>query len=59
MGKRKLEVTCIKSDGLASRPIAHTCGPVLELPSTYTNYVELREEFANLLNNAKWEIDIV
>ena len=58
MGKSKVQVTFIKSEGLASRPIAHTCGPVLELPSTYTNFVELREEFTNILNKDKWEIDI-
>lgn len=59
MGKRKLHVTFNKTEGMASRPIAHTCGPVLELPSTYTNFVELREEFTNILNKDKWEIDIV
>ena len=49
----------MKSEGLALRPIARTCGPVLELPSTYTNFVELREEFTNIMNKDKWEIDIV
>ena len=31
----KIEVTCMKVEGLSSRPIAHTCGPLLEIPSTY------------------------
>lgn len=31
----KIKVTFSKLEGLARRPIAHTCGPVLELPSTY------------------------
>ena len=38
----KLEVTFMKFEGAACRPIAHTCGPLLELPSTYSNFVELR-----------------
>ncbi|KXJ21767.1 hypothetical protein AC249_AIPGENE15187 [Exaiptasia diaphana] len=59
MGRNKLQVTFIKSEGFGSRPIAHTCGLVLELPSTYTNFVELREEFTNILNRDKWEMDIV
>lgn len=41
------------------RPIAHTCAPCLELPSTYNSYCELREEFSNILNSNDWEIDIV
>lgn len=55
----KLEVTFIKSEGFSSRPIAHTCGPVLELPSSYANYVELREEFTNILSRDGWEMDIM
>lgn len=27
------------ADGLARRPVAHTCGPVLELPWTYASYI--------------------
>ena len=41
----KLEVAFTKLEGVGCRPIAHTCGPVLELPSTYANFVELREQF--------------
>ena len=39
------------------RPIAHTCGPCLELPSTYSNFCELREEFSNILKKSTWEMD--
>jgi len=45
-------------DGLARRPIAHTCGSVLELPSTYNTFPELREEFNNILAKSKWQNDI-
>ena len=43
----------------ARRPIAHTCTPCLELPSTYNNYCELREEFSNILQLTDWNINIV
>ena len=59
MQEKKIEVMYTKNEGLGSRPIAHTCGPVLEIPSTYPNFVELREEFTNILNKNNWEIDIV
>ena len=43
----------------ARRPIAHTCGPCLELPAVYNNFCELREDFSNILNANSWEMDIV
>jgi len=46
-------------DGLARRPIAHTCGSVLELPSTYDTFPELREEFTNILAKKMWQNDIM
>lgn len=55
----KLQVTFLMSEGIGRRPIAHTCGPVLEVPSTYSNYCEFREEFNNILDEGSWEIDIV
>lgn len=55
----KLEVTFTKFECAACRPIAHTCGPLLELPSTYCNFVELREQFNNILEKDIWEMDIV
>ena len=41
------------------RPIAHTCGPCLELPSTYSNFCELREEFSSIHKKSALEMDIV
>lgn len=38
---KKIEVTFIKCEGLSARPIAHTCGPLWEIPSTYANYVDI------------------
>lgn len=45
----KIEIMFTAIDGLARRPVAHTCGPVLELPWTYASYPELRAEFDSVL----------
>ena len=47
----KIEVTFTKLEGFGRRPVAHTCGPLLELPSTYLSYPELRNEFDSILAN--------
>ena len=46
-----IEVSFTSMDGFARRPIAHTCGPLLELPRTYISYSELAEEFTSLLRD--------
>ena len=33
------------------RPIVHTCGPLIEVPSTYSNFWKLREDFSNILSH--------
>ena len=55
----KLEVAFSKLKGVGCRPIAHTCEPVLELSSTYANFVELRDQFNNILDKDTWEMDIM
>lgn len=56
----QIDIMFTSSDGLACRPIAHTCGPVLELPWTYASYPELRTAFDNILmTNASFEFSIV
>lgn len=43
--------------GMARRPIAHTCGRVLELPSTYISYLEFETEISAILNDEySWEM---
>ena len=55
-----ITVTFTKLDGTARRPIVHTCGPTLELPSTYQYYGELAEEFTALLNDKEsWSFNII
>ena len=56
----KLEVSFVYMESeFCRRPVAHTCGPLLELPSTYRNFPELRSEFTNILKSSDWEMDIV
>ena len=54
-----INVTVKKNESkFTRRPIANTCGPCLELPSTYSNFCELQEEFSNILKKSTWEMDI-
>ena len=59
MISNQIEIAFTKLEGVACRPISHTCEPLLELPSTYSNFVELREQFNNILNKGNWEMDIM
>ena len=53
-------VTFTKPESSFSRrPIPHICAPCLELPATYNNFCELREELTNILDKNNWDIDIV
>ena len=62
-----LDVLCVPQisvqfsalDGFARGSIANTCGSLLELPSTYNSYPELREEFSNILTETMSQNDIV
>lgn len=48
-----IEVSYVALAGLSRRPTFRTCGPLLELPSTYDSYSELSEEFSSIISNAK------
>ena len=50
---KMIKVTFTGLDGLAHRPIAHTCGPVLELPCTYKSYPDFRKEMESILSNTE------
>ena len=54
----KITVGFNESDGAERTVIAHTCGPLLELPTTYDCYVKFKEEFLNLLQSGYWCMDI-
>ena len=40
----KIAVEFVGCSAIARQPIVHTCAPMIELPSSYTNYCEFREE---------------
>ncbi|XP_069376383.1 uncharacterized protein [Paralichthys olivaceus] len=54
-----IKVTFNRLCGLSRRPVAHTCGAVLELPCTYSSYPEFRQEFDNVLSGDCFTMDIV
>ncbi|XP_046568862.1 uncharacterized protein LOC124277256 [Haliotis rubra] len=45
--------------GLARRPVAHTCGQVLELPGQYDNFLDFRKDFNTILESGVWVMDFV
>ena len=46
--------------GLQRRPISHTCGPTLEVPTTYESYADVASEFNNVLKDEQaWSFDII
>ena len=47
----RLTIKFINSEGLQRKPIAHTCGYTLEVPSTCASFSELREEFMAILTS--------
>ncbi|XP_028517850.1 uncharacterized protein LOC114576047 [Exaiptasia diaphana] len=60
MGEVGLSISFTTLEGFARRPIAHTCGPSLELPCTYQSYPELVEEFTAILREQEaWGFNIV
>ena len=52
-------VEFVKLAGLQRRPIGHTCGCLLELPQSYENFMEFRNEFDNVLESNVWVMDII
>ena len=55
----QITLSFLKVEGIYKTPVAHTCGPVLELPSTYQDFCELREVFNNILSKSDWHMDVV
>ena len=55
-----ITITFNSLSGLERRPVARTCVPLIELPSTYESYLALAEEFSNILRHElAWSFDIV
>lgn len=55
----QIYVSFINTVGLHRVPVGHTCTGILELPSTYENYLTFRSEMSNLLQSNIWVIDIL
>ena len=47
----KISVIFNSLSGLARHPIAHTCSSILELPSTYLNFLDFEQEFKCVLSD--------
>ena len=57
---KTITITFTTLEGKSRRAIVHTCGPSLELPSTYQCYNELAEGFTALLNaKDSWSFNII
>ena len=51
-------------EGLARRPVTHTCGYTIELSTSYSSYSDFAQEFSSILNsfqqnNPMWIMDAV
>lgn len=56
----KIQVAFSADNGAMRCPRAHTCGPLLVIPSTYQSYNELSQEFSNILRQGSaWSFSIV
>ena len=55
----RITVSMVDLDGLSRRPVAHTCGRILELPKKYENYPIFRCEMNAILNSNIWVMDLV
>ena len=56
-----IKITFNRLVGLARHPIAHTCGSMLELPSTYSTYLDFVTEFQAILLDEEfmWQMDSI
>lgn len=55
-----IHVTFNSLSGVARRPVAHTCGCRLELPTSYLTYIEFETEFKAILNHTyAWIMDSI
>ena len=57
--QQNITITFTSLEGFQRRPVAHTCGYMLEVPSTYESFVDLKQEFNEILNSGVWVMDIM
>ena len=53
----KITINFNNFEGAERRPVAHTCGAVLDLPATYPSFPLFREEWNSILSSEYWDID--
>lgn len=53
----KIMIMFTSAEGLGRRPIAHTCGATLEVPTNYSTYAEFRGEWSKILRKGDWSMD--
>ena len=56
---KQIKVSFSKLDGIERRLVAHTCGPLLEVPTTYNDFEQLKGELHKTLQNGYCSMDIV
>lgn len=55
-----ISVTFTSLDGFQRCPLARTCVPLIELPSTYKSCIALAEEFSNIMKQEQaWLFDVI
>ncbi|KAL7385064.1 hypothetical protein ABVT39_014563 [Epinephelus coioides] len=55
----KISIQFSDDIGLQRRPVAYTCGPLLQLPCTYSNYTEFRREILSVIDSQWLRIDLL
>lgn len=53
----RITVRIVDIDGIARRPIAHTCGRTLDLPRTYESYPIFKCELNAVIRSYVWVMD--
>ena len=59
MMNKEIKVVYVEQNDFERRPVAHTCGCVLELATSFKDYIEFRSEFNAVLESKVWVMDIV
>ena len=55
----EISISFTSSTGTGRTPVFHTCGAVIELPSTYNDFGEFREEWCSLMSHSDLDIALI
>ena len=56
---KQFKVSFSKLDGIERRLVVHTCGLLLEVPTTYEDFGQFKGELHKTLQGSYWNMDIV